>query len=412
MRERIPARGLAAGRHGRQGGIMKNWLAGVLIAAAALAVAAPAAAQAPVIVVNLVELTGPGTIAGSNFNNGVLLAFKEINASGGILGQRVQVVTFDTQSNPDLAKALAQRAVALQPYAVMGPVFSGITLAAMDEMQRASIPTFTGGEAAEITAKGNPFIFRTSLTQTSSMPRFAQYMKDVVKSRSVAIVWIDNPFGKGGRDEMVKALGAQGIKVAADIGVAQGQKDYAAIVQQVMQSKADTAFVYLNEDEAARCLLELRKQEFPGWVVGETTVAGQQVIDLAGEAANGVRAHVGLTAHALIPTVRTFDNNFLREYRYRSDHNGMKGYIAVYVLKAVTEKIGKFDSKALAAAMSGLSLSAQQYPGILLDVKYNDKGDLDRTSFVVRVAQGRHEFLATLPAASTTVAATPAAGKK
>jgi branched-chain amino acid transport system substrate-binding protein len=282
----------------------------------------------------------------------------------------------------------------------------------MEEMQRASIPTFTGGEAAEITAKGNPFIFRTSLTQTSSMPRFAQYMKDVVKSRSVAMVWIDNPFGKGGRDEMVKALGAQGIKVAADIGVAQGQKDYAAVVQQVIQSKADTAFVYLTEDEAARCLLELRKQEYPGSVVGETTVAGQGVIDLAGEAANGVRAHVGLTAHALIPTVRTFDNNFLKEYRYRSDHNGMKGYIAVYVLKAVTEKIGKFDSKALAAAMSGLSLSAQQYPGILLDVKYNDKGDLDRTSFVVRVAQGRHEFLATLPAASTTVAATPAAEKK
>ena len=75
------------------------------------------------------------------------LAFKEINAAGGILGQRIQLVTFDTQTNADLAKALAQRAVALAPYAVIGPVFSGITLATMDVMREAQIPMFTGAEA-------------------------------------------------------------------------------------------------------------------------------------------------------------------------------------------------------------------------------------------------------------------------
>jgi len=88
----------------------------------------------------------------------------------------------------------------------------------------------------------------------------------------------------------------------------------------------------------------------------------------------------------------------------------MKGYIAAYVLKAVTEKIGRFDSKELAKAMKGIALSAKEYPGILLDVKYDDKGDLDRASFIVRVSGGRHEFIATLPP-STTIAAVPAAKK-
>ena len=124
--------------------------------------AAPAQGPAPVIVVNLAELSGAGAIAGTNFVNGVELAFKEINAAGGILGQRIQVVTFDTESKPEVAEALAQRALALRPYAVMGPVFSGITLAAMDEMRRAEVPTFTGGEAASSRQKGNPYLFRTS----------------------------------------------------------------------------------------------------------------------------------------------------------------------------------------------------------------------------------------------------------
>ena len=84
-------------------------------------------------------------------------------------------------------------------------------------MRDAQIPMFTGGEAAEITQKGNPYIFRTSLTQTAAMPRVARYMKDVVRPARVAVVWVNNPFGKGGRDEIAKALEAQGIKVVADL---------------------------------------------------------------------------------------------------------------------------------------------------------------------------------------------------
>jgi len=287
---------------------------------------------------------------------------------------------------------------------VMGPVFSGMTLAVMDDLRRAEIPTFTGGEAAEITLKGNPYIFRSSFTQSTAMPRLARYMKDAARAKSVAVVWVNNPFGRGGRDEMVKALGAQGIKIAADVSTEPQQTDFAGVVQKVKASDADAVFVYLNEEESARCLRELYKQTYDGWVYGETTLAGQQVIDLAGEAANGIRAHVGLTPHALLPGVRAFDNKFIKEYRYRSDHNGMKGYVAAYVLKAVTEKIGRFDSKAFAAAMKGVALSAAQHPGILLDVKYDDKGDLDRSSFVVRVSGGRHEFIATLNAAAGDVA--------
>lgn len=370
-------------------------LGALILCAPALAAAQ---AQTQIIVVNLVELSGPGTIAGTNFNNGVLLAFKEINAAGGILGQRIQVVSFDTQTDPAVARALAKRIVALAPYAVMGPVFSGITLATMDELRQAQIPSFTGGEAAEITQKGNPYIFRTSFTQATAMPRLARYMKDTVRAKSVAVVTINNEFGRGGRDEMTKALAAQGIKVVADVVTEPRQNDFAGVVQKVKQADADAVFAYLNEEESARLLRELYRQTYDGWILGETTLAGQQVIELAGEAANGVQAHVGLTPHALMPAVRAFDNRFIKEYRYRSDHNGMKGYIAAYVLKAVTEKVGRFDQKAFAAAMKGVVLAARDHPGIVLDVKYDDKGDLDRASFVVRVAGGRHEFIATLGA--------------
>src|SRR5437879_9108908 len=210
------------------------------------------AQQAPVKIVGLMELSGTGATAGTNFDNGVKLAVKEINAAGGILGRKIEYTSMDTQSAPQTAKALAQKAVDQGAYVVMGPVFSGSFIVSMAETKRAEIPNFTGGEAANITQQGNPYVFRTSFTQSTAMPKVAKYIKDGVKAKSVAMIWVNNDFGKGGRDSMSKALEAQGIKVAADISTDPGQVDFSAAVLKAKQSNADALFVDTNEEEPER----------------------------------------------------------------------------------------------------------------------------------------------------------------
>ena len=355
------------------------------------------AQQTPVPIVGLMELSGTGATAGTNFDNGVKLAVKEINASGGILGRKIDYTSLDTQTAPQTAKALAQKAVDQGAYIVMGPVFSGSIIVSMAETKRAEVPNFTGGEAANITQQGNPYIFRTSFTQSTAMPKLARYIKDQVKANTVAIVWVNNDFGKGGRDAMTKALEAQGIKVAADISTDPGQVDFSSAVLKAKQSNADALFVYTNEEESARMLRELRKQGYDKPIIGETTLTGQKVIELAGDAANGAVAHVGLTVDAPQQTIKSFDEKFQKEYKYKSDHNGMKGYSAMYVVKAVTEKIGKFDPKAFAKTLHGATILAKDYPGVLLDVHFDDNGDLDRESFLVKVVNGKQQVIATLP---------------
>jgi len=375
------------------------WLAWVTLF---LVIVPPAAAQqGPVQIYGLMELSGTGTTSGTNFDNGVKLAVKEINASGGILGRKVEYTSLDTQSQPQVAKALAQKAIDQGAYVVMGPVFSGSILVSMAETRRAEVPNFTGGEAAAITQQGNPYIFRTSFTQATAMPKVARYLKDTVKANNVAIVWVNNDFGKGGLDTMRKALDAQGIKVAVDVSTEPGQLDFSGAVLKVKQSNADAVFVYTNEEESARALRELKKQGYDKPIVGETTLTSQKVIELAGDAANGATAHVGLTSDAPQPTIKAYDEKFQKEFKYKSDHNGLKGYSAMYVVKAVTEKIGKFDQKAFAKAMHGTRLSAKEYPGVLLDVSFDDKGDLDRESFMTTVVNGKQQVTATLPAASS-----------
>ena len=277
-------------------------------------------AQQSVKVVNIVELSGAGATAGTNFKNGVELAIKEVNAAGGILGRRIDYVSSDTQSNPGVAKGLTQKAVDDDVFAIFGPVFSGSIMVSMTESKRAGIPNFTGGEAASITQQGNPYVFRTSFTQETAMPKVARYMRDQLKLQSIAVIFVNNDFGKGGLDSIKKALSGGSTRIVSEISTDSGQVDFSAAVLKAKQSGADGVFVYTNEEESARALRELRKQGWNKPIVGETTLTGQKVIDLAGEAANGAIAHVGLTVDAPLPAVRAFRAKFEKAYNLSLIH--------------------------------------------------------------------------------------------
>jgi branched-chain amino acid transport system substrate-binding protein len=369
----------------------------ILLAAAAALATGTAGAQT-IKIANIVELSGAGATSGTNFKDGVELAVKEINAAGGILGHKIETTTSDTQSNPGVAKGLAQKAIDDDVFAVFGPVFSGSIMVSMTETRRAEIPNFTGGEASAITKQGNPYIFRTSFTQDTAMPKVARYIASNLKAKTVALIFVNNDYGKGGRDAIMKALDAVNVKVIADISTEQSQVDFSVPVLKAKQANADIVFVYTNEEESARALRELRKQGWTKPIVGETTLVGQKVIELAGDAANGAVAHVGLTVDAPLPAMRAFRAKFEKAYKYVPDHNGIKGYTGVYLLKAGIEKVGKLDRKAVAKALHGLSVSAAKEPGVIMDVSIDANGDLDRESFVVEARNGKQDVKEILPA--------------
>ena len=371
-------------------------LAGVVLATM-LTGAVLAQSGAPIKLADVAELSGGGATVGTNWKNGIDLATEEINAKGGILGRKLEVTHADSQSNPGVARAQVQKALDNEPYVLLGPGYSGSVKVTAPLAAEAGITQIVGGEAAELTQAGNKFLFRTSFGQQSSMPKVAKYINDELKAKSVAMVWVNNDFGKGGRDVIAREFARYGIKVAADLSTEAGQADFAADVSKIKAANPDAVFIYLNEEESARILKELRRQGVTAPLIGETTLVGQKVVELAGEAANGARGHVGLTTDAPVDLVKAFREKFVKKYNYIPDHNGIKGYLAIYMIKAATEKMGKVDAKALAANLHGLTVKAANEPGILMDVTFDQNGDIDRQGFLVEIVGGKQVVKQVLP---------------
>lgn len=359
--------------------------------------ALPALAQdGPVQLGIVAEMSGTGAPSGTNWEAGARLAIDEINADGGILGRQIEATTYDTQTDPLISRALIQKAIDADSYVVLGTIYSSSTVVNMLVAMQNGVPQFTGAEAPAITQKGNPYIFRTSMGAQQGIPSLTKYFVDDLGVQRVAIAWVNNEFGKGGREVFMQQMEGAGIEVVEDIASEPAQTDYGADVARLKASDAEAVFVYLHQEESARFLVEAQKQGLTQKLIGETTLNDQKVIELAGTAANGAVARVNLplSAPQIVPVAERFEE----KYGYKPIQDAIKGYIAVYTTKYVTELVGDFDREAFAQRMHGLCLPAAEYPGVLIDTCWDDTGEMSRASFMVEVQDGESIVLSEVPA--------------
>ena len=364
----------------------------------ALAAFTAGGAAAEVIIANVAELSGAGAAAGAVWADGVRMAVEEINADGGILGEQIKLVEYDSQTDPQNSRAMVQKAIDEGTYVLLGTVYSSSTVVNMLVAQQNGMPQITGSESPTITAKGNPYIFRTTFGAQKGLPKLGAYLADDLGVKKIAVIWANTEYGKGGHDAFLKVAEDEGIEIIADIPTEQAQVDFAADVAKIKSSGAEAIFAYMTEEESARFLIEAEKQGLEVPIAGDTVLASQKVIDLAGTASNGALGHVALTTEAPVPAIQEMNAKFTEKFGYGADHNAIKGYIGTYMIKYVTEEIGEFDREAFAEKLHGLCLKAADYPALMLDSCWDDTGEMSRESFLVEVVDGTQKITKTLPA--------------
>jgi branched-chain amino acid transport system substrate-binding protein len=369
-------------------------LAAILLTAVALA--PPASAQGPVKLAIVAEITGGGAPSGTMWRDGVLLAVEDINRKGGILKRSLEAFTMDTQTDPPTSVAVIRRAINDQPFAILGTVYSSSTVANMEIARQAGIPQISGSESVMVVQKGNPNIFLTSFSQQVGFAKLVRWLVEDLKADKIALIYVNNAFGRGGREMFAKFLKERGKTMVADISTEVQQADFTAELTQVRASGATHLMIYSHEEENARLMIQLRKMGLKVEPVGDNLCA-QTTINAGGEAMNGARCHVPMTALSPVPSMMEMGRRFQERWGRVSDHNGFKGYIGAHLMKTAVERVGAFDQGKVRDCLHNNLFTAAEEPGLLMDTYVDDKGDADRGSFIVEVKSGKPEVVKVLP---------------
>jgi branched-chain amino acid transport system substrate-binding protein len=364
----------------------------IAVAGAAL----PAWGQTPVKLGIVAEITGGGAPSGTMWRDGVILAVEDLNKKGGVLGRRVETFVMDTQSDPPTSVAVMRRAINEQPFAIMGTVYSSSTVANMDVARQAGIPQISGSESVLVVQKGNPNIFLTSFSQQVGFAKLVRWIVEDLKAEKIALIYVNNAFGRGGREMFLKFLKDRGKSVVTDISTEVQQADFTPELTQVRSSGATHVMVYNHEEENARIMIQIQKLGLRVEAVGDNLCA-QTTVDAGGEAVNGAKCHVPMTALSPVPSMVEVGRRFQERFGRVPDHNAFKAYIGTHLVKAAVERVGAFDQAKVRDCLHNNLFAAAEEPGLLLDMYMDEKGDADRSSFVVEVRNKKSEVVKVLP---------------
>ena len=337
----------------------RNWTRAALIAASvSLAFVGSAAAQIKIGVNQ--PLTGPVAASGNFVVNGARIAADEINAKGGIKGQKIELVVEDNKSNPAEAVAAAERLIVRHKVPVMmGAWSSTYTLAVMPKLMEYKVPMLVETSSSDkITVQGNPYVFRISPTSGMEAEAFAPRVPQQMKIRKADFLVVNNDWGKGAAEEFSKMLKQKGIQVGVVETMDAAAQDLNAQLSKIRSSDADTLFVTTAVEQLTLVLKQAHALGLKRQII--TTGGSQspdQLIEQAGPAANG-------TFHLVFfppwyPEASPNPNlakSFVAEWKRRGYNfagltEGFRGYDGIYTIVAAIERAGKADPEAIRQAL-------------------------------------------------------------
>src|SRR5215470_18440660 len=186
-------------------------------------------------------LSGAFAASGTYVVNGAKIAADEINAKGGILGKKIELVIEDNKSNPTEAAAVAEKLITSDKVPVlMGAWGSSLTLAVMPKLMEYETPMVVEtSSSGKITTTGNPFIFRISPPSSVEAAAFKGIV-DKLALKKVDFLVINNDWGRGTADDFGKMMKEKGITVGLVETMDQSAQDMSAQLAKIKASDSET----------------------------------------------------------------------------------------------------------------------------------------------------------------------------
>ena len=324
----------------------------------AAAPAAPAAAPAgnTVKIGFLGALTGDVAMFGKPTLEGMKMAAEELNAAGGILGKKIEIIEADNRGDKQEGASVTQKFISRDGVtAIVGDPTTGITKVAAPIAQKAGVVLLSAGATGPGVVEVGDFIFRNTLLDSIAIPACIEYFAKDLKYKKVAIITSDNNDYSVGLSQTFRDAAAKvpDIKIVADEKVKDGDKDFSAQITNIKGKKPDVILFSGYYTEGALIMKEARKQGVKASMFGGDGLFSPKFIELGGPAVEGSMSALGFSTEQATPETTKFIEAF--KAKHTGELPGLfdaQGYDAVMLLADAMKRANSVDPKVFKDALA------------------------------------------------------------
>ncbi|GLZ87907.1 branched chain amino acid ABC transporter substrate-binding protein [Metapseudomonas resinovorans] len=343
-----------------------------------------------------VGVAGPHTGANATYGDqlwrGAVQAAEDINAKGGINGEKIVLVKADDACEPKQAIAVANRLVdSDQVAAVIGHFCSSSTIPASEVYDEAGIITITPASTnPNVTDRGLAGMFRVCGRDDQQGIIAGDYIIDDLKATKVAVIHDKDTYGQGVADATRAQLAKRGVKEVLYEGVTRGEKDFNALVTKIRGSGAEVVYFGGLHPEAGPLVRQMREQGLTAVFMSDDGIVTDELVTTAGGAkyTDGV-----LMTFVADPRNRSAGKDIVERFRthgYEPEGFTLFSYAALQVIAAAFQATGGTDG-----AKASEWLKSHPVDTVMGTKQWDEKGDLTDSPYVMYRwdAQGKYKQL-------------------
>ncbi len=323
-------------------------------------------------------ITGPSAATGAQMKNGVDQAAADINAAGGILGQKVTVEYGDDVSDPKQGVSIANKFAADGVKFVVGHYNSGVTMPASEVYAENGILQITPASTnPQVTERGLWNVFRVCGRDDQQGKVAGTYILQHFAGKKIAIVHDKTTYGKGLADQTKKTMNAGGLKEVLYEGINTGEKDYSALVSKIKESGADLVYFGGLYTEGGLIVRQMRDQGVKAPLMGGDGITSDEFAAVGGPGVEGTLMTYGPDPRNN-PDAASVVAAF-RAKKFEPEAYTLYSYAAVQIMKQAAEAAKSIDPKKVADTMH----SGMHFKTVLGDIAYDKKGDITKLDYVM-----------------------------
>jgi branched-chain amino acid transport system substrate-binding protein len=335
----------------------------IAFSSVALAVAAMSFAADNIKIGLQGPLTGGSSPMGVSMRDGAKLAVTEINAKGGVLGRKIEMIERDDEAKNERGVQIAQELINKEKVvATVGYINSGVSLASQRFYQEAKIPVMNNVATATTITKQfadqpENYVFRNSANDTIQSAMIVEEAIGRRKYTKVAILADSTNYGQLGREDLEKALKAKGI---TPVAIEKYNIKDVDMTPQLLKSKeagAEVVITYGIGPELAQIANGMIKLGWKVPMMGSWTLSMGNFIDNAGKNADGALMPQTFIQEPNTPKRKSFIDAYQKAYkvtRIPSPVSAAQGYDSVYLLAAAIKQAGTTEGPKVLAALEDL----------------------------------------------------------